>query len=128
VALFDTMPAGDPAEGIVVGGTGTNLCRLLGDVRGCQLDRDALERAMGVVTGEPAAMLADRRSLHLRRVAQLAAGIAMLEAALDRYRLPRIATSDASLREGAVIVGALAGDEWRERLPRLIGRGSAGDA
>jgi exopolyphosphatase/guanosine-5'-triphosphate,3'-diphosphate pyrophosphatase len=120
-AMFDSMPAGKPARAVVVGGTGTNLCRLLGRPVEGTLDRGSLSAAVEVIEGAPAETLAGRYGLKGSRVAQLAAGAAMLEAAMDRYRLDSIESSNASLREGAVVAVSRAGDRWLEDLPHLIG-------
>ena len=69
----------------------------------------------------PAAALAARTGLTERRIRQLAAGMALVEAALNRYGLSRMLTSDASLREGAIHAADRAGDAWPEHLSALIG-------
>ena len=122
IRLFVDMPHARPARGIVAGGTGTNTNRLLGRIRLGSLDRTLLERAMSTIATHPASELAASSGLSERRVRQLAAGIALVEATISRYGLPRMATSDASLREGAIHAAARAGDAWPEQLSSLISR------
>jgi exopolyphosphatase/pppGpp-phosphohydrolase len=118
------MPQARPSRAVVAGGTGTNTNRLLGRIRLGSLDLHLLERAMTALMVDPAAVVAARTGLSERRVRQLAAGIALVEAMLSRYDLPRTATSDASLREGAIHAAARAGDAWPDHLTTLIHGGS----
>ena len=106
---------------IVAGGTGTNTNRLLGRLRLGALDAGLLARAMTELTLHPAEVLAARQGLSVRRVRQLPAGIALVEALLPRYGLTRVATSDASLREGAVHAADRYGDAWPERVSKAVG-------
>jgi exopolyphosphatase/pppGpp-phosphohydrolase len=121
VRLFSTMPQARPSRGIVAGGTGTNTNRLLGRIRLGALDPTLLDRAMTALATHPAASLAADHGLSERRIRQLPAGIALVEAALSRYGLPRFATSDASLREGAIHAAARSGEAWPEGLASLLG-------
>jgi exopolyphosphatase/guanosine-5'-triphosphate,3'-diphosphate pyrophosphatase len=120
--LFASMPAGHPTRVVVVGGTGSNLCRLIEGAPECRLDRDALRRALAMVCAEPARTLADRYGVREGRVAQLAAGGALVEAAMDRYGVDSIDASDQGLREGALLASMGAADDWLEQLPGRIGR------
>jgi exopolyphosphatase/guanosine-5'-triphosphate,3'-diphosphate pyrophosphatase len=126
--LLSGMPAGRPVRGIVVGGSGTNLLHLTQE--GTQagghpgtIDRQRTQRAIEIVASAPAAELA--RSFHLRegRVLQMAAGASLIEATLDCYALDRLEASDASLREGAILARARAGERWRRQLGNLIAGG-----
>lgn len=119
--LFGDLPDAHPSRGIVAGGTGTNSNRLLGRVRLGALGPTLLDRAMTALTLQRAAELALSQGLSERRIRQLPAGIALVEAAMARYGLPRMMTSDASLREGAIHAAARAGDAWPERLSSLVG-------
>ena len=56
--------------------------------------------------------------MSVRRVRQLPAGAALLEALLERYGLPRLEVRDVSLREGAILA-AERGPDWLENLPSL---------
>lgn len=120
VRLFAEMPQARPARAIVAGGTGTNTNRLLGRIRLGVLDPRLLDRAMTTLSLHTAAAIAAETGMSDRRIRQLSAGIALVEATLSRYGLARITTSDASLREGAVQASALAGDDWPDQLSSLI--------
>jgi exopolyphosphatase / guanosine-5'-triphosphate,3'-diphosphate pyrophosphatase len=159
--LVSGMPVGHPARGIVTGGSGTNLVRLVAaaeaderqavldeaapavataegaddetsdEVDGADFDEDLLidkvliGKAIRLVMRHPSADLVDAYGLRERRIVQMAAGASLIEAALDCYGLPHVEASDASLREGAILAWQRAGEAWRERLPELIGGGSA---
>lgn len=112
------VPGTDRA--IVAGGSGTNVSRLLGRTRTTPIDRQTIETAFVLLRSHPAEALAARTGLTPRRVAQLAAGLALGEALLDRFGLDAAEVSDASLREGALIASWLAGDGWLEALPLLV--------
>ena len=120
VRLLAEMPQARPVRAIAAGGTGTNTNRLLGRLRLGVLDPRLLDRAMTELALHPAEAVAARTGLSERRIRQLAAGIALVEATLSRYGLARIATSDASLREGAIHAAARAGDAWPDQLSSLI--------
>lgn len=124
VHLLATMPMAVPDRAIVAGGTGTNTNRLLGRLRLGMLDARLLERAMTDLSLHPTEAIAQRTGLTPRRIKQLPAGIALLEATLARYGLSRMATSDASLREGAIHAAARAGDTWPDHLRTMIGEPS----
>lgn len=115
-------------RGIVSGGSGTNVSRLLGRERTTPVDRAALEAARALLRTHPAATLAARTGLTVRRVSQLAAGIALDEALFDRLGLDTVDVSDASLREGVLIATWLAGDDWPSALARITAGRAAGRA
>ena len=139
--LLSGMPVGHPTRGIVVGGSGTNLVRLTAD-EGADasdesdeseegdgeagadedwlIDKIRIGRAIRLVMHHPSAELVETYGLRERRIVQMAAGASLIEATLDCYDLPHVETSDASLREGAILAWQRAGDAWRERLDELI--------
>jgi exopolyphosphatase/guanosine-5'-triphosphate,3'-diphosphate pyrophosphatase len=120
--LLSSMPAGHPARGVVVGGSGTNLLRLT-DVEGTQgalIDKARIDEAIRIVTAHPSAELVETFGLRERRIVQMAAGASLIEATLDCYNLEHLEASDSSLREGAILAWALAGDDWREQLDGLV--------
>jgi exopolyphosphatase/pppGpp-phosphohydrolase len=119
-----TLAAARPERGVVVGGTGTNALRLLDRPRAATLDLATLERCLVILSSQRAADLAAAHGLHLRRARQLPAGLALLEALLRHFRLGSLRVSGASLREGAVLAAARAGDAWQERLAELVSGGS----
>ena len=139
--LLSGMPVGHPTRGIVVGGSGTNLVRLTAD-EGADasdesdeseegdgeagadedwlIDKIRIGRAIRLVMHHPSAELVETYGLRERRIVQMAAGASLIEATLDCYDLPHVETTDASLREGAILAWERAGDAWRERLDELI--------
>ena len=117
----------------MVGGSGRNLIRLVQGFDGATsdasgetevIDADALALAVTLVRAHRAADLVARTGLRDRRIRQMAAGTALIEATMREYGLDELEVSDASLREGAILAVALAGDRWREHLASL-GRRSA---
>ncbi len=108
---------------IVAGGSGTNVSRLLGRERTAPIDPTTLATALDLLRDQPAASLALRSGLTVRRVSQLAAGLAIGEALFERLGLDVADVSDASLREGALIATWRLGDRWLEGLPALLGGG-----
>jgi exopolyphosphatase/guanosine-5'-triphosphate,3'-diphosphate pyrophosphatase len=115
-----------PARAIIAGGSGTNVSRLLLRERTTPIDRPGLAAALDLLRSHPAQELATRTGLSVRRVAQLAAGIAIGEALLDRLGLESAEVSDASLREGALIAAWAAGDDWLATLPEVVERRRTG--
>jgi exopolyphosphatase/pppGpp-phosphohydrolase len=57
--------------------------------------------------------------LNPKRAPLLAAGAVIVDALMRRYGVDRVRVSEASLREGAVLVVDHAGPEWRDRLAVL---------
>jgi len=131
------LPVGHPVHGVVVGGSGRNLVRLVEAYDGTRdpaidtladgaIDARLIERAFAIVAADPASELLARTGLRERRIRQMAAGAALIEAVMLEYHLERLAVSDASLREGVIVAIALAGDAWREHLEALGGFRSTG--
>ena len=117
-ALVEPLPTGSPVIGIVSGGSGTNISRLLGRDRTVRVTVDDLEAALALLRLRPAAELAGETGLMERRVRQLAAGITIVEALMERYGLTATEVSDAGLREGAVLAEARFGEDWTANLRR----------
>jgi exopolyphosphatase/guanosine-5'-triphosphate,3'-diphosphate pyrophosphatase len=122
-AAFDWTPTRPPAEVVFVGGTATNLLKLLRRVedpdRDDRLDRAALGIVREIVTTTPAELLAATYSLREARVRLLAAGAAIIETILDRVGMSHGRVVDTGIREGAVIAADRAGAGWRDRLDEL---------
>jgi len=109
-----------PKQAIFVGGTATNLVKIVPAAAiDLSLDHRRITAAFAVLRGEPAADTAARFGITPTRAAILAGGAALVEAFLDRYRLRRGLSSDASIREGTILAVAYAGDAWRSRLREL---------
>jgi exopolyphosphatase / guanosine-5'-triphosphate,3'-diphosphate pyrophosphatase len=83
---------------VAVGGSAASLRRLVGDV----LDEESLRRAIGALSGAPAADVAEQLALDTRRVRLLPAGIVILDAAAEQLRQPLL-IGRGGLREGAVL-------------------------
>jgi exopolyphosphatase/guanosine-5'-triphosphate,3'-diphosphate pyrophosphatase len=118
--LLDPAPPAAPREIVGVGGTASNLVKLLPEA---MVDRtltparlDAIQR---VLAAEPAEAAALRHGINPLRARLLPAGGAIVGAILQRYGVDRMRVSDASLREGAILAVHHAGASWRDRLPDL---------
>jgi len=111
------MPQGSDdsdVQAIFVGGTATNVARL------GRLTRDAIEEDRQTLKKLSVAHVAARYNVKLRRAKQLPAGIAIVEALLERFDLQGADVSDVSLRDGAIIAAARYGDEWRSHMEDLV--------
>ena len=120
---FDWTPSRPPTEVVFVGGTASNLLKLLRRAgnpdRDDLLDRAALGIARGIVAGGPAEMLAATYGLREARIRLLAAGAAIIETVLDRVGAESGRVVDTGIREGAIIAADRAGDDWRDRIDEL---------
>ena len=113
-------PVTKPRSLVAVGGTATNLLKV---VPAAALDhvltRARLGQAMDILTSEPAAYAAIHHAVKPARAQVLPAGVAILEAILDRYGRDRISVVDTGVREGAVLAATRAGAMWRTDLESL---------
>jgi exopolyphosphatase/guanosine-5'-triphosphate,3'-diphosphate pyrophosphatase len=120
---FDWVPLRRPNEVVFVGGTATNLLKLLRRVgnpeRDDRLDRMDLATARDVVASAPAEMLAATYGLREARIRLLAAGAAIIETVLDSVGVDAGRVVDTGIREGAILAAERAGDGWRDRLEEL---------
>jgi exopolyphosphatase/guanosine-5'-triphosphate,3'-diphosphate pyrophosphatase len=115
-----SAPPGRPSIMVAVGGTSTNLLRVVPAAQADRtLTRRHLEQAMAVLATEPAAEAARHHGTSVKRARMLPAGAAILEALLEHYDLDSLLVSDAGVREGAILVVAHAGAAWRDQLPWL---------
>lgn len=122
-AAFAWAPSYPPAEVVAVGGTASNVLKLL---RRSQdradldvLDRGSLKVVRALVSQNPAELLAVKYLMRDARIRLLAAGAAIIEVVLDRTGVDRIRVADSGIREGAIIAADRAGSGWRERLEEL---------
>ena len=103
-----------------MGGSARNLAKVAG---GAALDRmlsvDRLARVMAELEDETSVRFATRRRINAWRARLLPAGVAILEAVLDRAGRPVLQVSRAGLREGLALASVRAGSSWREALPEL---------
>jgi exopolyphosphatase/guanosine-5'-triphosphate,3'-diphosphate pyrophosphatase len=120
---FAWVPSRPPTDVVVVGGTATNLLKLVrrgGDPdRPDTLDRPALALARRVIASGPAELLAAQHGLREARIRLLAAGAAIIEVVMERCRVDSVRVVDTGIREGAIIAAARAGQAWRDRLEEL---------
>jgi exopolyphosphatase/guanosine-5'-triphosphate,3'-diphosphate pyrophosphatase len=120
---FDWTSTRLPHEVIFVGGTASNLLKLLRRAgnpdRDDRLDRSALDVVRDIVAATPAEMLAATYTMREARIRLLAAGAAIIETVLDRVGIESGRVVDTGIREGAVIAADRAGDAWRDRLDEL---------
>lgn len=113
-------PSASPREIIGVGGTASNLIKVL---PAAPLDRTVTRRRLAdiqaVLATEPAVLAAERHLINPVRARLLPAGGAIVAAILEHYGVDRMRVSDASLREGAILAVHHAGAGWRDRLAEL---------
>jgi exopolyphosphatase/guanosine-5'-triphosphate,3'-diphosphate pyrophosphatase len=117
--LVDALPA-DPNDLIVVGGTATNLLKVTAaGAADPILSRARIAEALETLESEPAGASAARFGINPKRGPLLPAGAVIVEALMRRYEVDEVRVSEASLREGAILVADHAGRAWRDRLPEL---------
>jgi exopolyphosphatase/pppGpp-phosphohydrolase len=120
---FDWTPIRLPNELVFVGGTSSNLLKLLrraGDANhDDRLDRAALAAVRDIVLATPAELLAATYGMREARIRLLAAGAAIIETVLERVGMEFGRVVDTGIREGAIIAADRAGDEWRDQLEEL---------
>ena len=120
---FDWQPSRPPRSVVFVGGTASNILKLLRRLgspdRDDRLDRPALDLVRDILLVAPAEMLAAQYGLREARVRLLAAGAAIIETVLDRAGLGLGRVVDTGIREGAIVAEDRAGDAWRDRLEEL---------
>jgi len=124
--LVAGLPDAAPQRGVTVGGSGTNLVRVVGngELPG-HITYALVERGYALLAGTPAGDVAATYVVSLRRAQQLAAGAALIEAVMDRYGFDVLEVSNASLREGAILAAALAGPAWPDHLSSLVAEAPA---
>ena len=90
------LPPVDAA--VAVGGSAASLRRLVGAV----LDDESLQRAMRVLSGEPAEDVARRFAIDRERVTLMPAGLTILDAAAQALGRP-LQIGRGGLREGVIL-------------------------
>lgn len=116
-ALGDA-PDATPAEIVAVGGTGSNLRKLVPSA-GDTLTRDAIATAIAGLAAADAQDVASRFGLNPVRARLLPGGAAILDAVLERYGVDALRVSDAGIREGLILALAHRAWAWRDALPEL---------
>jgi exopolyphosphatase/guanosine-5'-triphosphate,3'-diphosphate pyrophosphatase len=119
-AAVALAPQARPREVVVVGGTASNLIRVL---PGALLDRRLtparIRAALQVLREETAEEAATRHAVRTERARILPAGAAIVGAIMERYGVDHVRVSEAGIREGAVLAIGHAGATWRDSLARL---------
>ncbi len=115
-----SAPDGSPEEVVAVGGTASNLLKVLPAATLDRiLTRERLDEALAMLTTETAAGASVRHLINPSRARILPAGAAIMGAILDRYGVDRIRVSEAGIREGTILAVQHAGPAWRDRLAEL---------
>src|ERR1700754_4634302 len=96
--FFDGVVIPFPDQAVAVGGSATSLRRLVGAV----LEYETLERAVRVLSSEPAADVARRFELDPRRVRILTTGVLLLEKVSELLGQP-LQIGKGGLREGIIL-------------------------
>ena len=96
--VFGETEIEHPAQAVAVGGSATSVRRLVGAV----LEYETLERGIRVLSGEPAADVAQRFELDPERVRILATGVLLLEKASELLGQP-LQIGRGGLREGVIL-------------------------
>jgi exopolyphosphatase / guanosine-5'-triphosphate,3'-diphosphate pyrophosphatase len=113
-------PRGAPTMMLAVGGTSSNLVKVLPPaMHDRTLTHHRLGAAYRTFGAAPAADVAARFGITAKRTCLLPAGAALLEALMDRYAVERVTAVEEGLREGVVFALARAGASWRDRLDDL---------
>jgi exopolyphosphatase / guanosine-5'-triphosphate,3'-diphosphate pyrophosphatase len=113
-------PRGEPHEMVAVGGTASNLCKIVPNGRAHRmLGRDTIREALEVLASEPSTLAAERHGVRPVRARLLPAGAAILQAVLEHYGNDHLRVSEEGIREGTVVAVGEAGAAWRDRLPEL---------
>ncbi len=115
-----SLPAASSAEIVAVGGTVSNLLKVVrpGERSG-DLSLAETAEALRRLLEEPAETTVLRYGVKPIRARILPAGAVIVEAILQRYAVDALRVSDAGIREGAILAVAHAGRGWRDRLPEL---------
>ncbi|HEY4754087.1 MAG TPA: hypothetical protein VIH37_12440, partial [Candidatus Limnocylindrales bacterium] len=111
------MPQASPVEIVAVGGTASNLLRLLPTTA---IDRSLTRRriavALAMLTVERSGEAATRHIIRPERARLLPAGAIIVDAVLERYGADRLRVSETGIREGAILSAVHSGAAWRDRL------------
>lgn len=128
IALADLTVA-DVHRLILVGGTATRLLKLVpATLISRTIERDDLAAMGERLVALTAKEVAERFAISQRRARLLPAGIAIVEALLQRTTARQVTVDRGGIREGLVVAVARAGDGWREVLPTLVMETRAGSS
>jgi exopolyphosphatase/guanosine-5'-triphosphate,3'-diphosphate pyrophosphatase len=116
VAAVRDAPDARPSEIVAVGGTASNLVKILPVAAlDRRLTRERIAEVESILASEPAAAAAERHLINPIRARILPAGGAIMSAILDRYGARQIRVSEAGIREGTILAVSHAGRAWRDR-------------
>lgn len=119
-AAVAAAPAAAPAELVIVGGTASNLLRLVPAAATSRcLTPGRVAETLAALTAESAEVVAARHGIRAARARLLPAGAAIVEAIIDRYGVGEARVSEAGIREGTIRAVAHGGPGWRDRLGEL---------
>jgi exopolyphosphatase/guanosine-5'-triphosphate,3'-diphosphate pyrophosphatase len=119
-AAIAASPGSRPDEVVLVGGTASNLLKIVPNGRlAWRMTPAELEAAFAIVRTDDAAAIADRYAIRLARARILGAGATIVAAIMERYEVDEVRVVDAGVREGTVIAVDHAGPGWRDCLERL---------
>ena len=118
--VLRAAPDASPTELIAVGGTASNLVKMLPEsIADRMLTRERIAAIQSILATRPAAAAAARFAINPVRARLLPAGGAIVDALLERYGANAIRVSEAGLREGVILAVDHGGPSWRDRLPDL---------
>ena len=119
--IVEGAPDASPREIVAVGGTASNLLRLMpATAVDHVLTRRRLTVALAMLTVERSTEAAERHVLRPARARVLPAGSLILDAILERYGSDRMRVAEEGLREGLALALAVAGPAWRDRLGIMV--------
>jgi len=128
IALADLTVA-DVHQLILVGGTATRLLKLVpATLISRTIHREDLAAMGERLAALTAKEVAERFAISQRRARLLPAGIAIVEALLQRTTAREVTVDRGGIREGLVVAVARAGNGWREALPTLVMETRAGSS
>lgn len=120
IALAD-LTVGDVHRLILVGGTATRLLKLVpATLISRTIEREDLAAMGERLVALTAKEVAERFAISQRRARLLPAGIAIVEALLQRTTARQVTVDRGGIREGLVVAVARAGRGWRDALPDLV--------
>jgi exopolyphosphatase / guanosine-5'-triphosphate,3'-diphosphate pyrophosphatase len=119
-AAIGSSPPARPREVVIVGGTASNLIRVLpGALLDRQLTPARIREALRALRQESAEEAAVRHAVRVERARILPAGATIVGAIIERYEVDHVRVSEAGIREGVILAIGHAGADWRDSLARL---------
>jgi exopolyphosphatase / guanosine-5'-triphosphate,3'-diphosphate pyrophosphatase len=113
-------PAADPTAIVVVGGTASNLLKIIPEAQEDRLlTRDRLHAAVDLLAESTAEEIVALHNVRPVRARILSGGAAIVLAILEHYGLDGLEVSEAGIRDGTLFAVDRAGPEWRDQLRRL---------